>query len=149
MSNNLIVHDLKTNRKAQEKLFKHMCNFGARAAWKGGVRRVSDALDVAVTAENLRILNPSPLDTIIVYIMQDAKGEGSRKKIPQRRLNIIDRSINSYCVHLKSPACMDLVQQTNDLAAFLTDMEMIGRKLGTHQRRGKSTGRQNGSGRQR
>ena len=75
--------------------------------------------------------------------------KGIRKKLPQRRFNIIDVSINSYCVHLKSPACMDLVQQTNDLAAFLTDMEMIGRKLGTHQRRGKSIGGKNGFGRQR
>ena len=109
MANSLMVQDLKTNRKAQEKLFKHMCNVGARAAWKGGVRRVSDALDVAVTADNLCILNPSPLDTIIGYIMLDTKGEGDKKKPPQRRLNIIYGSINSSCAHLNARARMDLV----------------------------------------
>ena len=90
-----------------------MCNVGSRAAWKGGVRRVSDALDVAVTSDNLHILNPYPLDTIIGYIMHDAKGEGDRGKPPQRRLNIIDGSINSYCVHINSPALMDLVWKAN------------------------------------
>ena len=100
-----------------------MCNVGAKEACKGGVHRVSYTLYVAEMSDKFSTLNPSPLDTIIVYIMQDAKGEGSRKKIPQRRLNIIDRSINSYCVHLNSPARMDLVQQGNDLAAVLADME--------------------------
>ena len=123
MSNNLIVQDLKTNLKAQEKLFKLIWNVGARSAWKGGVRIVSDALDVETTADNLRILNPSPLDTIIGYIMQDTKGEGARENPPHRRLNIIAVSLNSYCVHLNSLARMDLVLQANDLAAVLTDME--------------------------
>ena len=100
-----------------------MCNVGARAEWKGVVHRVSDALNVAVTAENLRVLNPSPFDTIIGYIIQDAKGEGDREKLPQRSLNIIDGSINSYCVHLNSTARMDLVRKSNDLAAVIADME--------------------------
>ena len=64
-----MVQDLKTNRKAQEKLCKHICNVGATAALRGGVYRVSYALGVAVMADNLRILNTSPLDTIIGYIM--------------------------------------------------------------------------------
>ena len=69
-----------------------------------------------------RILNPSPLDTIIGYIMKDAKGEGAWRKLRQKRLNIIDGSINSYCVHLKPPARMDSVWQANDLASVLSDM---------------------------
>ena len=77
---NLMVQDLRTNQKAQEKLFRHMCNVGAREKWEGGARRVSDALDVTVTAYNHNILNPSPLDTTIGYIMQDTKGGGGRKK---------------------------------------------------------------------
>ena len=50
-----MVQDLKTNRKAKDKLINHVCNVGARAAWKGGVCRVSDALDVAVMEDNLCI----------------------------------------------------------------------------------------------
>ena len=113
MPNNLMVQDLKTNRKLQEKLLKYMFNVGARAAWIYGVRRVSDALDVSVMVDKLSILNPSPFDTIIDYIMKDEKDEEARKKLSQRRLNIIDGSINSYCVHLNSPALMDLVWKAN------------------------------------
>ena len=46
---------------------------------KGEVRRVSDALDAAVMADNLHILNPSTLDTIIGYTMQYSRDEGDRK----------------------------------------------------------------------
>ena len=53
--------------------------------------------------------------------MQRAKGP--REKLPQRRLNIIDVCINSYCVHLNSPAWMYLIWQENDLVAVLADME--------------------------
>ena len=113
MPNNLMVQDLKTNRKLQEKLLKYMFNVGARAEWRYGVRRVSDALDVSVMADNLSILNPSRIDTIINYIMKDEKDEEDRKKLSQRRLNIIDVSIISYCVHLNSPELMDLVRKAN------------------------------------
>ena len=75
MPNNFMVKNLKTNLKVQEKILNHMCNIGARVAQKSGVSRVSDTLDVAVTADNFRISNPFPLDTIIGYIIQDSKGE--------------------------------------------------------------------------
>ena len=78
-----------------------------------GVRRVLDALDVSVMADNLSILNPSPFDTVIDYIMKDEKDEEDRKKLSQRRLNIIDGSINSYCVHLNSQALMNMVWEAN------------------------------------
>ena len=123
MSVNLMVQDLRKDRKAQEELFRHMCNSRAREKWEGGAHRVSDALDVAVTANNHSILNPSPLDTIIGYIMQDEKGEGDQKKLLQRSLNIIDGCINSYCVHLNLLTRMDLIWQANDLASVLSDTE--------------------------
>ena len=100
MTNNLMVQDLRTNRKAQEDLFRHICNVRVRSKWESGARRAPYALHVAVTADNHSILNPHPLDTIIGNIMQDAKGKGNRKKLPQRRLNIIDGCINSYYVNL-------------------------------------------------
>ena len=49
-------------------------------------RRVSDVLDVSATSDiNHRILNPSPLDTIIGHIMQDAKGRRGDQKKNYRR----------------------------------------------------------------
>ena len=76
-----------------------------------------------MTADNLRILYPSPLDTIVGHIMQDTKDEGDWKKLSQRGLIIIDGSINSYSVHLNSPAWMYLVRQANYLVTVLAYTE--------------------------
>ena len=32
----LLTQGFENNRTAQEKLFKHMCNFGSRAEWRKG-----------------------------------------------------------------------------------------------------------------
>ena len=45
----LLTHGFGKNRKAQEKLFKHMCNFRARAEWREGRRVVSSYIDVDTT----------------------------------------------------------------------------------------------------
>ena len=36
----LLTQGVNMNNKAQEKLFKHMCNFKARVEWRNGIRAV-------------------------------------------------------------------------------------------------------------
>jgi hypothetical protein len=60
-------------------------------------------LDVAVSKDQLSLLNPSVLDTITGYIKEDTKGEGARKCLPAQRLYMIDGNILSWCVVLNSP----------------------------------------------
>ena len=72
-----------------------MCNFGAQVEWRNGIIDVSYHLDVEISNNQYRLVNPSPLDCIAGYIMEDAIGDRDLKRPPQRRLNIIDVSISS------------------------------------------------------
>ena len=99
----LITKGLENNRTAQDKRFKHMCNFGSRAEWRKGRSVISSYLDVETTKYQCRILNPTPLYCIAGYTMEGAVGERYLKRLPQRRLNFIDDSISSYCSILNSP----------------------------------------------
>ena len=65
----LLTQGFENNRTAQEKLFKHMCNFGSRAEWREGRSVISSYLDVDTTKDQCRLLNPTTLDCITGYIM--------------------------------------------------------------------------------
>ena len=68
----LLTQGFEKNRTAQDKLFKHMCNFGAQVEWREGGSVISSYLDVETTKDQFRLLNPTPLDCIRGYIMEDA-----------------------------------------------------------------------------
>ena len=89
----LLTQGFGSNMKAQDKLFKHMCNFEAWAEWREGRRVVSYYLDVETTKYPCLILNTTPLDCTTGYIMDDAAGERALKRLPQIRLNFIDGDI--------------------------------------------------------
>ena len=72
-----------------------MCNFGSQVEWRKGRRVVSSYLDVETTKDQCRLLNPTPLDCITGYIIDDGVGERDLKRLPQRRLNFIDGYISS------------------------------------------------------
>ena len=67
----LITQGFEKNGTAQEKIFKHMCNFGSRAEWRKGRSVISSYLDVDTTKDQCRLLNPKPLDCIAGYIVED------------------------------------------------------------------------------
>ena len=81
---------LLNHRTAQEKLFKYMCNFGARAYWREVIRVVNSYLDVESTRDQFCLLNPTSLDCISGYIMKDDVGDRALKRLPQIKLNLID-----------------------------------------------------------
>ena len=45
----LLTQGFNNNKKAHEKLFNHMCNFGAREEWRNGRISVSSYLDVDIS----------------------------------------------------------------------------------------------------
>ena len=81
----------------QEKLFKHMCNFGSRVECREGRIVVSYYLDVDTTKYQCRLLNHTPLDCITGYIMEDSVSDRALKRLPQIRLNFIGIYFISYC----------------------------------------------------
>ena len=58
----LLTKGFEINRMAEEKLFKHMCNFGAWEKWRECRRVVSYYIDVETTKDQCHILNPTPLE---------------------------------------------------------------------------------------
>ena len=99
----LLTHVFENNMKTQEKLFKHMCNFGLWSEWRKGRSVISYYLDVETTKDQCRLLNPTTLDCITGYIMEGTVGERALKRLLHRRLRFIDGSISSYCSILNSP----------------------------------------------
>ena len=80
-------------------------------------------LDIAVSPDQCRLLNPNTLDTITGYIMEDTKGEGAKKRLPARRLNMIDGCISSWSSVLNSSERIGLIRQSNELAKVLGELE--------------------------
>ena len=58
----LIKQGLKSNNKAQEKLFKNTCNSGSWVECRNGRRGVSSYLYVEISNDQYRLFNPTPLD---------------------------------------------------------------------------------------
>ena len=65
----LITQRINNNNKSQENLSKNMFNFGARTEWRNGRRSVISYLDVDIRNDQYRLVNTTPLDCIIGYIM--------------------------------------------------------------------------------
>ena len=60
----LITQGFKNNKRAHEKLFNHMCNFGARAEFRDMRRVVSFYPDVDISNDKYHLVNPIPLECI-------------------------------------------------------------------------------------
>ena len=120
---NLLTHGFGNNSTEQEKLFKHMCNFGARTELREGRRLVSFYLDVETTKDEYHLLNPTPLDCFTGYIMEDDIGDRALKRLLQRRLKFIDGSISSYCYIINSTKRFEQIRQANKLASVPCDLE--------------------------
>ena len=93
---NLLAQGFENNRMAQQNLFKHMCNFGAQEDWRGQIIVVGSYPDVETTKDKCRLLNPTPMDYIAGYKMEDAIVGRALKRLTHRSLNFIDDSISNY-----------------------------------------------------
>ena len=110
------------NKKEHENLFKHMCNFGTREEWRNGRISFGSYLDVEIRNDQYLLVKPNPLDCIAGYIMEGAIGDRALKRLPQRKLNIIDGSISSYWSILNSTKPLHMIKQANVLAYVLCDI---------------------------
>ena len=118
----LLTQSFENSTTAQDKLLKHMCNFGARAKWREGRRVVSSYLDVDTTKYQCRLLDPTPLDCITGYIMQDDVGNRYLKRLPQIRLKFIDGSISSYGSILNALGRLEKIRQAKKLVSVVCDL---------------------------
>ena len=119
----LLAQGFKKNNKAQENLFNHMCHFGVQAEWGNGRISVSSYLDVDIRNDQDHLVNLTPLDCISGFIIEYSIGDRALNKLPQQRLNLIDVYISSYCSILNSPKRIGMINQANELAYVLCDIE--------------------------
>ena len=70
-----------------------MYNFGSQEEWRNGIRDISSYLDVDISNGEYRLVNPTPLECITGYIMEDAICNRNFRRLPQRSLNITGGSI--------------------------------------------------------
>ena len=113
----LLTQGFENNRMAQEMLFKHMFNFGARAEWRQGRRGLSSYLGVEITKDQCRLLNPTTLYCIAGYILEDAVDYRALNSLPKIRLDFIDGSTSSHCSILNSTKIPEKISQAHKLAS--------------------------------
>ena len=77
-----------------------MFHLGGWEEWESGVRRVGIFLKVGVSEDHRWLVNPTVLGKFAGYTTKDSWGNGAKKKLPQRHLNLIGGCINSYSVIL-------------------------------------------------
>ena len=119
------IDEAKTNIEkvsTQKKLFAHTVQFRNRTNYDKETLCVSDYLDVEVTSDQQRLLNPTVLDTVAGFILKDSQGQGAKKRLPQRRLNLIDGHVSAHCSVLNSEERMNLIRLSNEVAAVLGDI---------------------------
>ena len=80
-------------------------------------------MNVECTKEQQRLLNPTVLDTITGFIIKDSQGDGAKRRLPQRRLNLVDANISSHCCVLNSQERMELIRKSNEVAAIMGEIE--------------------------
>ena len=56
----LLTQVFNKNKKAQENIFAHMCNFMAREEWGDERRAASSYIDVEISHDQYRLVNPTP-----------------------------------------------------------------------------------------
>ena len=99
----LLTQGFENNKTGQKKLFKHMCNSGARAECRQGGRVVSSYLDVDTTKQQFRILNLTPLDCIAGHVIEYDVGDSALKRLYQIRLKFIDDIFQVTVLFLTHP----------------------------------------------
>ena len=70
-----------------------MCNFGARKEWRRGRRAISSYIDSETIKYQYYMINPTPFECIIGYIMGAAFSDRYLKKMIKKGLESIDFSI--------------------------------------------------------
>ena len=109
------------SRKVAGNLYRHMCNFTA-AAWgyaHDGNLLPSPYLDVNVSRDQVKMLNPSPRDVQIGALIDESSGEKAMKKIAKRRIEFMNGNVNSYARVLNGQAQMESIKNYSELAASI------------------------------
>jgi len=129
--------------------FKHVTNFVARSHAKNNNDLVpSSHLDLCITryvnrvfyscfvnlmanlslpfflfcSDQIVLLNPNFKDLVLGRVLDDCLGDGAKKKLAKRQVDIITGNISSYSRVVNSQALLDLAVEANDIAAVIGEI---------------------------
>jgi len=113
------------SRSIAGELFCHMTNFvAATHGWHTGGNLVpSTHLDIAISNEQVDLLNPTPHDIQIGAIIDQCVGRYAKRRIARRRIDIISGNINSYARILNGPAELSKIKTYNELTASMAELQ--------------------------
>lgn len=122
--------DNPSDPKAQGKLFVNMTNFVCTEHVAENAKRSKEEgkevplvpaphLDVEMSRDQRKLLNPTPQDVSLSELIDQAQGDRAKKKEAKRRQDIISGNINSYSAILNTEKKLESVKDYNDLAASI------------------------------
>ena len=121
----LVIAIIKNEDKnvAHLSFFNHILTFRNKNGFTEEKQNVSAYLNFEYTSDQQKLLNPPVLDNVTEYMMNDSLGKGTKKRLPQRRLNFIDDMVSSYYSVLNSKERLTLIHQAREVSAVMVDLE--------------------------
>ena len=120
----LSLFDLKPPGMSGVDLFQHMCKT-RRMSKNGHVIQTSGAVgDVDISAEQRSILSPSISELACGQILRESGGEGGKRKMAERRLNVLGE-INNRCVVANSPGRVAKLKASLELAKSIDEIKRV------------------------
>ena len=105
-------------------LFQHLVRFGRHRASSEVQHAPSPALQVEMTAQQLKLLNPTAEDYTISAIIRDAHGDGARAKLSKRKLDCLGE-VHSSCAFANSPERIERLQKKLRLASSMAAINAL------------------------
>jgi hypothetical protein len=94
----------------------------------------SDCLDIAISSDQVRLLNPTIRDVQVGSIIEQCTGQSAKKVIAKRRIDIVTGNINSYARVLNGPHQLEKIKTYNELAATMAVLKEERTKMQDEQR---------------
>ena len=99
------------NKNEQGDIFNNMCQFWSWEECSRGKISVSSYIGIDTRKYQYHLLNPTRLEFIAGYIMEEDIVDGGLNNITKQKMNLIDDYITSYCSVLNSPKFIGMIKK--------------------------------------
>ena len=115
----------RSNTKLSGELFCHMANYVARNHGHETEEDLvpSSYLDLEVTSDQVKLLNPTARHAQIGAIRDQCVGVTAKKVLAKRRIDMASGNISSYARVLNGPHQLEKIQTFNELAVTMTTLK--------------------------
>ena len=109
--------------ESQQQLFSHICNYSVQMHWGDDKDPVPNGfLNVDVTKAQHRLFNPTFKNVLAGFIMYDVKGEGAKKKLERRQLDLIEGDVARYSRFMNRSKMMEAMKNHHELSSAVADI---------------------------